>query len=43
MSTSLKKEDWGWKLFEGRYLPVQTDIAAAPEDLLKVVLVRAIS
>ena len=37
MSTDLKAEDWGWKFSDGRYIPIATDLAPAPEDLLKIV------
>jgi hypothetical protein len=35
--TSLHVEDWGWQLEDSALIPVATDIAAAPDDLLKVV------
>lgn len=36
-STELDPEDWGWKLDGGRYVPLATDLAAAPDDVLKAV------
>jgi hypothetical protein len=35
--TALHVEDWGWQLEDSALIPVATDIAAAPDDLLKVV------
>ena len=32
----LHPENWGWKLHEGEYIPVASDIDVAPPDLLKV-------
>jgi hypothetical protein len=29
-------DDWGWKLHEGEYIPVASDIDIAPADILKV-------
>ena len=29
--------DWGWTLQDNKYIPVLTDVAAAPDDLLNVV------
>jgi len=37
MTTDLKPEDWGWKIMDGRYEPILTDLAAAPDDILSVV------
>ena len=37
MTTNIKPEDWGWKIVDGRYKPVDTDLDAAPSDLLKVI------
>ena len=37
MDCNLKPEDWGWKVSYGRYIPVATDIAVAPDDVLKIV------
>jgi hypothetical protein len=33
----LNPEDWGWKLVDGKLLPVATDLEAAPSALLNVV------
>jgi hypothetical protein len=33
----LLPSDWGWQECEGRFLPRQTDLAAAPEKLLQVI------
>ena len=35
--TCLKETDWGWKLQDGAFIPIGTDIEPAPEDLLKIV------
>ena len=37
MSVTLPAEDWGWKLQNGMYEPVMTDLASAPENILKFV------
>lgn len=37
MSVTLPAEDWGWKLQHGMYEPVMTDLAPAPEKILKFV------
>ena len=31
----LSPEDWGWKLVDGRFSPIEMDIPPAPSDLLK--------
>lgn len=28
---------WGWKLTDGQYMPIMTDLAAAPDDILNIV------
>ena len=37
MACAIMPEDWGWQLKEGRYIPVATDIAAAPDDMLTII------
>lgn len=37
MAVEMKPEDWGWKITDGRYVPITTDIDAAPDDLLNIV------
>ena len=37
MSVKLPAENWGWKLQNGMYEPVMTDLAPAPEKILKFV------
>ena len=34
---SLNPQDWDWKLSGQKYLPIATDLPAAPDDVLKVV------
>jgi 5'-3' exonuclease len=34
---SLDPEQWGWKLKNGKLMPIQTDLPAAPEALLQVI------
>jgi hypothetical protein len=33
----LDPKDWGWKLHQNEYFPLSTDLAAAPEELLKII------
>jgi len=37
MDTEIKPEDWGWKLSGGHFVPIATDLPAAPENLLTVI------
>lgn len=37
MRVTLPAEDWGWKLQHGMYEPIMTDLAPAPEKILKCV------
>ena len=37
MATYLDPENWGWKLKGGMYMPVPTDLKAAPPDILNVI------
>lgn len=34
---ALPPQDWGWKLVDGRFLPIRTDIPAAHASLLEIV------
>ena len=34
---SMNPEDWGWQLVDNKYLPKQTDKAAAPTELLNII------
>ena len=36
-SEVLKPQDWGWKLENGRYVPITTAEPPAPSDILKVI------
>ena len=33
----LRPEDWGWYECDGKLIPIQTDMAAAPHELLEVI------
>lgn len=33
----LNPTDWGWKLEEGRYCPIKTDLPIAPADILHII------
>lgn len=37
LQCSLKPEDWGWKLVEGEYVPIDMDLPPAPSDLMQVI------
>jgi 5'-3' exonuclease len=37
MDTDLQPEDWGWRVVDGRYVPVATVLPAAPDDILTVI------
>ena len=37
MSTDMKPEEWGWRIVDDRYIPVATDLPAAPDEILNVV------
>ena len=37
LQTNLQPTDWGWKLNQGRYDPIMTDLDAAPGNILKFV------
>jgi len=41
MKDEIKPEDWGWKVVADQYVPVATDLAAAPESMLKLFVVSA--
>jgi len=34
----LTPTDWGWKMDDGVYVPIATDIAVAPDDMLTVIM-----
>jgi len=34
---ALPPQDWGWKLVDGRFLPIRTDLPAAHTSLLEIV------
>ena len=34
---TLDPKEWGWKICEGRMVPLTTDLEAAPRDLLEIV------
>jgi len=40
MATNLDPENWGWKLKDAMYVPVATDLKAAPRDILNVISCR---
>jgi len=40
MSVCLDPEDWGWSLKGGQFMPIQTDLKPAPEELLSVITCR---
>lgn len=33
---ALNPTEWGWRLHDGKYIPVATDLAIGPHDLFKV-------
>jgi len=37
MDTSINPEEWGWSVIDGRYVPLATDLDAAPHDMLSVI------
>jgi len=37
MSVELDPKDWGWKQEKGQYIPVATDQAIGPEEVLNVI------
>lgn len=40
MSVEMNPEEWGWKIVDGRFMAINTDIDAAPADLLDVIKCR---
>jgi hypothetical protein len=39
----LKPDDWGWKLVDNQYIPITTDLAPAPQEILKVIFCNCTS
>ena len=39
MATDIQPTEWGWKLSNGRYVPILTAIEPAPNEILNVVQV----
>ena len=37
MKSNIKDEDWGWQVRNGKYYPIATDVAAAPDDMLLII------
>ena len=37
LGTSLEPADWGWKLRDGYYEPIMTDMKVAPDNILKFI------
>ena len=37
MSVELNPLDWGWKLSDGSYDPIMTDLSAAPDNILRFI------
>jgi hypothetical protein len=37
MATDMNAENWGWKVSEGQFVPIATDLEVAPSDILNVV------
>ena len=37
MSVELNPLDWGWKLSNGHYCPIMTDLNAAPDNILRCI------
>jgi len=37
MAAELNPQDWGWKLTEGTYVAIPTDMLPAPDDMLSVI------
>jgi len=35
-TVEISPQEWGWKLHEGKFIPIATDIDVAPADILKV-------
>jgi hypothetical protein len=36
-TTGLNPTEWGWKVHDSAYVPIATDLKAAPEDVLNVI------
>jgi hypothetical protein len=36
MATDIRPTDWGWKLMDGQYVPIATDLEPAPESMLSI-------
>ena len=34
---NINPQEWGWKLFDGHYSPIKTDLEVAPDNLLKFI------
>jgi len=37
MRSPINPEQWGWQIKNGRYIPIATDVAAAPADMLRII------
>lgn len=37
MSCAMKEEEWGWKLSNGVYVPITSDMEPAPPELLDII------
>src|SRR6218665_2852989 len=37
LATDIQPTDWGWKISKDRYVPIQTDLQPAPDEILNVV------
>jgi len=37
MKTQLNAEDWGWKNENGVLVPIDTELRAAPDDVLNII------
>ena len=33
----MQPEEWGWKVINGKLLPVMTDVSPAPENILRII------
>jgi hypothetical protein len=40
MDVELNAEDWGWKNVNGQYVAIDTDLNAAPDNILNIVTCR---
>ena len=37
LNCDINPQEWGWKLIDDHFVPIATDLTAAPDDLLKII------